>query len=296
MFKMVPNLSKYEVVEKLNKGWSGDDKYILKNPSGEKYLLRLSPMTRFEQRKGQYDLLKRLNPLDIPLPKVIDFGQLDDTQCYLLLTYLEGEEASDFVQSLSPDEQYDEGIKLGQVLSKIHQADTGPVTTPWIDIFKRKITRKIERIEKENIDLPLKEKIIAYALAHMDLVSHHPSRIIHGDFHINNMIVHEEKIYVVDLDRIELADAHDDFKPFAFNVWVSPYFQTGIIDGYFMNEIPDNFFEILKLYAVDSLLAMIPWAITFGEAEVKNAYRLTNDVLKWYNNLELTIPTWYKKP
>ena len=55
------------------------------------------------------------------------------------------------------------------------------------------------------------------------------------------------------------------------------------------------FFEVLALYAAEQLLSHLPWAITFGEEEIKTAYKVMNAVLDWYDNFNLLIPKWYKE-
>ena len=45
-----------EVMEcrKIEKGWSSDNKYLLKDSGGKKYLLRLSPIDKREEKEKEY--------------------------------------------------------------------------------------------------------------------------------------------------------------------------------------------------------------------------------------------------
>ena len=82
--------------------------------------------------------------------------------------------------------------------------------------------------------------------------------------------------------------------PFCWNVYASEYFETGLINGYFNNQIPNDFFKILALYAAESLISHLPWAMTFGKEEVETALKVTKSTLLWYDNFTREIPTWYK--
>lgn len=73
----------------------------------------------------------------------------------------------------------------------------------------------------------------------------------------------------------------------------SPIFASGIVNGYFDNEVPLEFWKLLALYISSNMLSSIPWAIPFGESEVNNMINQAKDVLSWYNNMQTTIPTWY---
>ena len=54
------------------------------------------------------------------------------------------------------------------------------------------------------------------------------------------------------------------------------------------------FFKILKFYTIEGIISHLPWALTFGEEEVKTALEMYQEALKWYDNFYLEIPTWYK--
>ena len=75
---------------------------------------------------------------------------------------------------------------------------------------------------------------------------------------------------------------------------MSEYFETGLINGYFNNHVPEDFFKILKYYSVESLISQLPWSVQFGNEDIKIAYKVYDAMLKWWNNFNLDVPTWYK--
>ena len=289
-------LKKYDIIniEKLNKGWSRDIKFILTNSIGDKYLLRISNAELFEKKKEQFELLQRLNSLDINCSKPLDFGYLTNGKVFMLLSWLEGVSAEEGVGSMTDEKAYEIGVESGKTLKLLHQLPIKSPTVSWWQKYSEKIPKKIENLKNSPLSFDNQLTVIQYVLDNMSLVKNREQAFSHADYHVGNMIVNKGKIGVIDFDKNTIADTYDDFKPFCWNVFVSEYFQTGLINGYFNNKVPDEFFKILALYASESIISHLPWAIKFGEKEVQTAYKVIDSVLLWYDNFNLTVPTWYK--
>ena len=75
---------KYRIVSvaPLLKGWSGDQKYILENSNGERYVLRLSDHNLYEKKKKQFELLKKIEFLGLNCSRPIEFGTDADGRAY----------------------------------------------------------------------------------------------------------------------------------------------------------------------------------------------------------------------
>ncbi|MBR3863861.1 MAG: phosphotransferase [Clostridia bacterium] len=289
-------IKKYGVVkyEKLNKGWSRDTKLILTDKKENKYLLRISNGELFEKKKEQFELLQRLKALEINCSKPIEFGRLSDGRVYTLLSWLEGISAEESVSKMSDLQAYNIGVEGGKALKELHKIPVKLPDTTWWQKYSAKIPKKIENLKNSGLGFEKQDIVIEYVLDNMSLVKNREQAFSHADYHVGNMIVNNGKIGVIDFDKNTVADTYDDFKPFCWNVFASEYFQTGLINGYFNGDIPKDFFAILALYAGDSLLSHLPWALRFGDEEVKTANKVINSVLLWYDNFNLTIPTWYK--
>ncbi|MNW05992.1 hypothetical protein D3C71_2023240 [compost metagenome] len=73
----------------------------------------------------------------------------------------------------------------------------------------------------------------------------------------------------------------------------SPHFATGQIYGYFDGEPPVDFFELLAVYITILLLSLTSsWAVS-SELGRNATMKLAQDVLKWFDNMQNPIPTWY---
>ena len=84
-FASIPGYSTWVSVEKINKGFSGEDKYLVVDNKGNKYLLRIAPIASYEERKGQYDLLEKIAKLNINASKPICFGKLNEEKITTLM-------------------------------------------------------------------------------------------------------------------------------------------------------------------------------------------------------------------
>ena len=285
-------IKKYNIkdVKELKSGWSKDKKYIL----DDKYLLRISDGSLYNKKKEQFELLKEVDKLSINSSKPIEFGVLDSGDVYMLLSYLDGYNAIDEISKLDNKSAYDLGFEAGLILQKIHSISINKKELSWYDKYVIKMERKINNYLKCEYKISYGDSVIEYYKKHCYLMKNRPLTLTHGDYHLGNMIINNNHIGIIDFDKLGLADPYDEFKPFCWNVMRNEYFETGLINGYFNNKIPEDFFPILKFYTAESLISHITWAVTFGEEEIKTAYEISNLQSIWWDDFKLDIPTWYK--
>ena len=289
-------LEKYNIekCEPLNKGWSRDKKFVLTAFSGEKFLIRISNSALYEKKKKQFELLQLIKELNINCSKPIEFGVFSSGEVYTLLSWLEGYSAEEVVGNMTDEQAYNIGVESGKLLQKLHAVPVELSKQSWEERYYEKMERKFIALDNCEIALPKKNIIVDFARENMYLVKDREQTFCHSDYHLGNMIVNNGKIGVIDFDKNAVADPYDEFKPFCWNVFASEYFETGLINGYFNDDIPKDFFKVLALYASESLISHLPWATTFGQTEIETALKVTNAVLLWYNDFSLTVPTWYK--
>lgn len=77
----IPYYNTFEKIELINKGMSGDRKYYIQTKDGAKRLLRVSDISVYEQKKSEFEAMKQLVQLDIPMSQPIDFGICDNGKC-----------------------------------------------------------------------------------------------------------------------------------------------------------------------------------------------------------------------
>lgn len=89
-------------IKLINKGWSNDKKYYVETNSGERLLLRISDISKYEEKKHEFNLMKQIASVGINMSQPIDFGICGGGKSvYQILTWVEGEEAIEVLSSLS---------------------------------------------------------------------------------------------------------------------------------------------------------------------------------------------------
>ena len=64
--------------EPINKGWSGDKKYCVTDKNGTRYLLRVSDIAKYDTKKSEFNMMKQVANLGVPMCQPIEFGVWDE--------------------------------------------------------------------------------------------------------------------------------------------------------------------------------------------------------------------------
>ena len=280
--------------ELINKGWSCDKKYCVTTTDGVKYLLRVTPKEKSANRAEMFRMQQQVAALGVPMCRPIEIGSCDEG-LYTVQTWVDGKDAEEIIPHLNNSEQYAYGLEAGRILKVIHSIPAPENQPDWEQRFNAKIDRKIEMYNDCHVKFEGAEDIMAYIESNRFLLSNRRQSYQHGDYHIGNMMIEKNKIVIIDFDRYDFGDPWEEFNRIVWCAQASPIFASGIINGYFDNEVPLEFWKLLALYISSNMLSSIPWAIPFGESEVNTMLNQAKDVLSWYNNMHNPIPTWYIK-
>ena len=295
MFRDIERSNGWVDIEPIEKGWSTDEKFKVTCRDQSIYLLRISPLESFETKKREFEFLSRVKAFDLKMTLPIAIGLCDNGQsCYLLFTWLEGVDASSVIEYLPEETQYAHGISAGEALRKIHSIEAPQTQEDWKSRFNRKMDHKIAMYHACPIKVDGAEHMLRYIEANRTLLEERPQSLHHGDFHIGNMIITPSgQLGIIDFNRMDFGDPWEDFNRITWCAMASPKFATGLIDGYFEQDVPELFFKLMALYISSNQLSSIPWAIPFGQSEVDVMINQTKLVLQWYDNMNCVIPTWY---
>lgn len=295
-FEDIPKFNSWRKMERIEYGWSSDDKYYIEDDKHEKFLLRISQSDLYMQKKREFDIIQKFNKLNFPMSRAVDFGHLNNKESvYMLLSWVEGQPLEKVIQSLSEEEQYSLGVEAGTILKNIHS-----LKVDSSDIAKStKISRKLLQLdwyEESSVRIPNDEIALTYVKNNIDKLCKLPAVYEHGDFHIGNLIyTPERKIGVIDFNRWECGDRYEEFyKIQSFDVEVSIPFSVGQIQEYFNGEPPIDFWEIQAVYVAHASLYSIKWAEAFGIEEVKGMRKRCLNAFSDYNNFSEIIPRWYQ--
>ena len=286
---------KYISKEPIYKGWSGDQKYCVTDENGKKYLLRISDITQQEKKKREFEMMRQVAALGVPMCLPLELGICSEG-VYSLQSWIEGQDAETVIASLSDTEQYAYGLEAGKILKKIHTIPAPTTQEDWELRFNRKMDYKIQKYGECPIKYENGQAFIDYIEANRYLLKNRPQVYQHGDYHIGNMMIDEEgRLQIIDFNRDDYGDPWEEFNRIVWCAQKSPLFASGMVNGYFENNVPTEFWRLLALYIASNTLSSVYWAIPFGQGEVDTMLNQAKEVLFWYDNMKNPVPTWYFK-
>lgn len=295
LFRGIEGSRNWRKIEKIKKGWSSDEKFYVETALGNKLLLRISDKSTYENKKRDYEALKKVSKLEINVSNSVDIGMCEDGEkVYLILTWVEGVDAETNLSKLSPEKQYKLGVKAGKILKKIHGVTCADQKINWEKLFNSKIDRRIKRFNDCEIKFDNWHRVVEYIENNRSLLKDRPMAFQHGDYHIGNMVItKDEDLGIIDFNRADIGDPWEEFNRITWCSSISKYFASGRINGYFDGKVPHDFFRLLALYIGSDKLASIPWAIPYGEKDVDIMLSEIKKVMENYDNFRLVIPNWY---
>lgn len=294
----IPTCESWVKVSPITKGWSTDHKYHIEDQDGQMFLLRISTKEDLEREALLYEALAKLKGRGLALPDLLDTGYCWQGQnTYRLFSWVRGIELNTQLSKLSTQKQYELGWQAGTLLRHIHQIPAPEGRTPWSLYYQKKIDKKLQLFDNCALDFEGSDQLQKFIATHRHLVIDRPQCFHHGDYHIGNMLLTpDQQLAAIDFNRLDFGDPWDEFNRITWTAEQSPVFASGQINGYFEDSIPPAFFNLMALYIAVNQIGAIPWAVDFGEEEIKTILGQTKVVMTWFNNFTDTIPNWYLEP
>ncbi|MGG7078405.1 aminoglycoside phosphotransferase family protein [Clostridium sardiniense] len=292
----IPDYKDWTLIKKIDEGWSKDIKYYIEDCNKNKLLLRLSDISMLEPKNKEFEIIKKYNSLSFEMSKVISFGICNNKQnVYMLLSWVEGESLITALPNLSEKEQYSLGLEAGNILKEIHSIPVIKSDMPVENRQERKV-KKLIKYENSSVRINNDKDALKFIKKNIRKLNSLPPVYTHGDFHVGNLILTpNNNVGVIDFNRWKCGDGYEEFyKVQFFDIEVSIPFAIGQIDGYFNNEPPLKFWDILSVYVTHSSLTAINWAEAFGEDEINGMKLRCINAFKDFNNFKSIIPNWYK--
>ena len=286
----------HRIIEKvpIQKGWSGEQKFRATTADGHKYLLRVSAFDRFDRKQREFTQMCRFAELRIPMCMPIEFGTCEDG-VYSIQSWIDGADAEERIMAMDETTQYRYGLDAGRILAKIHTIPAPSDAPDWETRFNAKIDRKIAMYE--NCELKYEcggDAFLAYLAQNRHLLHGRPQCCQHGDYHVGNMMIDRSgMIFIIDFEKEDVGDPWEEFNRIVWSAQTAPAFASGMVDGYFDGAVPLEFWQTLALYICSNTLGSLPWAIAFGEKEIRVMQQQAAQVLGWYNGMQQVIPSWY---
>lgn len=209
LLQEIPVLNKAVAIEKINKGYSQDRKYIVHfNGNSGKMLLRVSSINEYEIKHREFTVLQDLAAYHVRASKPVHFGVLENLNiCYMVLTYIDGSDAGELLPQYTSQVQYNIGLEAGRDLKRLHQYPAPIEMLPWHDRKRFKHLKYIEEYKTCGITLKDDHKFLGFIEDRLHVMKDRPNVFLHDDFHVNNLIVKDEGYAgVIDFNRYDWGD------------------------------------------------------------------------------------------
>lgn len=293
----IPMYNTFKICRLIEKGMSGDKKYYIETDKNKHLLLRIADISEYDQKKSEYKLMKEFALIDVPMPKVIDFGVCNGNKnVYTLLEWIDGQVVEELVPKIDNDKQYLLGYKSGKILRLIHSLPSNKDISNWSSRYFTVIEERLHAFHREGIFFEGCDKIISFLEENKGLLNNRPQCFHHGDFHMGNMINTDHgDLFIIDWHTVDFDNYGDPWYEFNRIGTEYPAFASGQIDGYFEGNPPDSFWMLLAYYLSASAITSIVWAKYYAPECLNTILQLNSDILVWFNEMQNPIPTWYRK-
>ncbi len=174
----------------------------------------------------------------------------------------------------------------------MHAVPIMDLKEPWDVRFYNKVQSRI-RFYERNVNSSINaEVIVKYLIENGNLISKRPQTFVHGDFNISNLMIMENgEIGVLDFNAFnnDHSDPWWEFDSIPWGSEPSPYYYTGLINGYFQGRPPNNSLRFYQLSCYDALAALCDTHNNIQGAP-EDGIRHMGNILKWFDNMNDHIP------
>lgn len=296
MLQNIPHLHQATVVEPLLRGYSSDLKCKVFVPDQGHFLLRAYHLSQEPLKRKEYQCMTALRELGVRCPLPISMGRLDEENGYMLLGYIDGEEASEALPRMNQQSQWDVGMEAGAELRKIHRFKVEGQAEPWYIRKGKKHQRYMEKYRQCHVQMNRDQNIVAFIEQHLHWMKDRPDGFQHDDFHPGNLVIKDDKLAgVIDFNRFDQGDpVHEFLKLGLFASEKSIPYSIGQIQGYFGGNEPDEqFWRLYSLYTAMALVSSVVWIQQVKPEETNDMMDKIERVREDHDDFRRFVPRWY---
>lgn len=242
------------------------------------YFMQVSDKSNLDNTLDEYRFYKKLSENNVPTLTPLKFDIYND-KVYTFFDYIDKQPLSDYLKTISNKKQYELGMDAGIALRNIHATSVSSEQQDTTTADIENVLSKLKISTNKN-----SKKIIDFINDNIHLLNNRQQSFIHGDFQINNLVINRGELTVLNFKNSAYDDKFKDFLPININASTSKFFATGQLIGYFEQQIPVTFFNILALYKIIEIIS----DYNFDENNI-------DYILALYDNMKNVMPSWYQE-
>jgi aminoglycoside phosphotransferase (APT) family kinase protein len=234
--------------------------YLVRDANDHRWVLRRPPLGQLlasaHDVAREARIMAALAPTDVPAPKILGVAmdpEISDGPL-VLMEFIDGQvvDTMDIAESLAPQRRRQIGVSLLRTLAKIHAVDIDAVGLSELASHKPYAHRQLKRWagqweRSKTRELPelddLTRRLVAAAPEQRELT------LVHGDFHLRNVIVSRDGgavIGVLDWELSTLGDPLADMGTL-LTYWPEPGEALGDFPASTLEGFPDRA-ELARIY------------------------------------------------
>lgn len=289
-------ISDFIGAEPIGGGYSDAEKYKAAAPGGVACMVKISDVGTWERRSRIFELMCDLLAAGAPVSRPIEIGRCE-RGVYTVCEWLDGCEAESRIAGFTPERQYLFGRQAGKALRAIHSVrlNARENKIDWRERCERIRAERLAELERSGVTYPGLGRLNDYLEARRGLIDRRPTALLHNDYHLGNMLISGDRLYVVDFDECGCGDPISDFAGLLHSALNYPNFAVGQLHGYFDGEPDADFWPLFAYYTALQFPAYIAWAGGLGAEEIEHRCRAADRFLDESEQTSLPIPRWYYK-
>ncbi|WP_229106804.1 aminoglycoside phosphotransferase family protein [Paenibacillus sp. 1001270B_150601_E10] len=281
----------------LHKGYSSDKKYLVQSGDDERFLLRAFNLKEYDQKQREFSILHQMERYGVKCSRPIDIGRLS-TAGYMLISYIEGNDAADELPRYAESDQFKIGFDAGIELRKMHQYTAPKHVSSWYERKVIKHRRYMDQYMNCGVRVRNDDKIMAFIEQNITYMKQRPNVFQHDDFHVGNMIVMNKQLSgIIDFNRYDWGDPiHEFLKVGIFSREISIPFSIGQIRGYFQHKKQqpgELFWRLYSLYLAMCVFSSVVWTLKAAPETMDHMLDNIYTSLEDHDYFNQIKPKWY---
>lgn len=260
---------------------------VVDNPIGEKYVVKISEKENHEKKYREFEYLKMISASGINCLQPLGVNSFDGDTA-VMYSYIKGELLSKTIGTYDIKKIYTLGSRAGMFLKSIHSC-IKPAQNDSINLIEVKDKIIKEYFESNcHLSKETEDKVLSY-VNDFSLEFNRNNVFCHGNYRIKNMInTPNGDISILHFDDFYIGDPYSDFSKLIFQNRKNTTFSNGIINGYFNNNVPNDFFKYYYYYGCLELLK------TSDCDDCRDRNLAANELIYNSNSFSLDYPKWFK--